>query len=126
MSTASRNGSTQGRASLPDSLQRAESPRAEFDHARDPYISAQLGDLNKTEAERRARGQGSEMVKRDKPFPELTPDNDNAPRRAAFSERWRAEQDRANGAARDAFDLHQAREAFGERAAHSPGKGRSR
>lgn len=80
----------------PDSFAQAPSSRREFDHARDPYISKQLKAMEQTEAQRRGEsersGRGSEMVKLDKPFPELRPAHEQAPIRQAFNRAWLREQ----------------------------------
>lgn len=77
----------------PVSLRKLRALRSPFGHARDPYLSAQLSDREKTKAQRREEhGRGSHMVKLHKPFPELKPkDNDN-PLRAAFNRAWLKEQ----------------------------------
>lgn len=81
---------------IPDTFHQAPPNRREFDHARDPYISMQLKDMEKTESQRRGEsernGRGSEMVKLDKPFPELRPANENAPIRESFNCAWLREQ----------------------------------
>ncbi len=81
---------------VPDSFGQVPPNRREFDHARDPYISKQLKAMEKTEAQRRGEsersGRGSEMVKMDKPFPELRPANEQAPIRQAFNRAWLREQ----------------------------------
>ena len=80
----------------PDSFAQAPPNRREFDHARDRYVSLQLKAMEKTEAQRRGEsersGRGSEMVKMDKPFPELRPANEQAPIRQAFNRAWLREQ----------------------------------
>jgi len=80
----------------PDSFSQAPPNRREFNHARDRYISLQLKAMEKTEAQRRGEsertGRGSEMVKLDKPFPELRPANEQAPIRQAFNRAWLREQ----------------------------------
>ena len=81
---------------MPATFRRAPSQRQAFDHARDPYVSMQLRDMEKTEAQRRGEsersGRDSEMVKLDKPFPELRPANENAPVRESFNRAWLREQ----------------------------------
>ncbi len=81
---------------MPATFRRAPSQRQAFDYARDPYVSMQLKDMEKTEAQRRGEnernGRGSEMVKLDKPFPELRPVNENAPIRESFNRAWLREQ----------------------------------
>lgn len=64
----------------------------QFDHASDSHRSAQLHDLQKSEAERRreAPGRNSRMVERDKPHPELRPTHDQ-PKRTEFSKAWMRE-----------------------------------
>lgn len=80
----------------PASFHKVPSHRHEFDHVRDPYISKQLKALEQTEAQRRGdserTGRGSEMVKLDKPFPELRPAHENAPIRETFNRAWLREQ----------------------------------
>ena len=81
---------------MPDRFREAPPNRREFDHARDHYISMQLMDMEKTEAQRRGEsersGRNSEMVKLNKPFPELRPANELAPIRQAFNRAWLREQ----------------------------------
>ena len=78
---------------LPPSLLHAGPLRRSFDHARDPYISTQIKDLEKSEAQRREEtGRGSMMVKLHKPFPELRPKNETKPLRQAFNSAWLKEQ----------------------------------
>lgn len=80
---------------VPDSFRNAPLQRREFDYARDPYIAKQLNAMELTEAQRRGeseRGGGSEMVKRDKPHPELRPDHEQAPIRETFNRAWLREQ----------------------------------
>ncbi len=81
---------------IPDSFREVPPNRREFDHARDHYISLQLKAMEKTEAQRRGEsehsGRGSDMVKLDKPFPELRPANEQAPIRQAFNRAWLREQ----------------------------------
>ena len=52
--------------------------------------------MKQTEAQRRGEsersGRGSDMVKMDKPFPELRPANEQAPIRQAFNRAWLREQ----------------------------------
>lgn len=80
----------------PDSFREAPPNRREFDHARDRYVSLQLKAMEKTEAQRRGEsergGRSSNMVKLDKPFPELRPANEQAPIRQAFNRAWLREQ----------------------------------
>lgn len=80
----------------PATLRRAPSQRTAFDHARDPYISLQLKDMEKTEAQRRGEsersGRGSSMVKTDKPSPELRPTHEDMPVRETFNRAWLREQ----------------------------------
>ena len=91
------------RQDAPESLRRAEGLRQPFDHARDPLISEQLKDMEKTEAQRRkAQGRGSSMVRSDRPFPELRPRYERAPIREAFDRAWLKEQRAAAFARMDA------------------------
>ncbi|GJL72933.1 MAG: hypothetical protein NMNS01_21320 [Nitrosomonas sp.] len=80
----------------PATFHQVPSQRQAFDHARDPYVSMQLKDMEKTEAQRRGESErsahGSEMVKQSKPFPELRPANENAPIRESFNRAWLREQ----------------------------------
>ncbi len=88
--------SSQGREGLPDSLRHVESPRTAFDDAGDPFLRIQRRELEKTETRRReAMGGGSQMVKKDKPFPDLRPKNDHGQVKDAFDRKWRTEQSRA-------------------------------
>lgn len=59
---------------MPASFREALSPSSAFDHAREHT------------------GRGSEMVQRDKPFPELRPKHEQAPIREAFNREWLREQ----------------------------------
>ncbi len=80
---------------VPDSFRNAPPHRREFDYARDPYIAKQLKAMELTEAQRRGesdRSGGSEMVKRDKPHPELRPEHEQAPIRETFNRAWLREQ----------------------------------
>ncbi|PUB90895.1 MAG: hypothetical protein DBP01_05220 [gamma proteobacterium symbiont of Ctena orbiculata] len=78
---------------LPESLRRVKAVTPQFDHARDPLISAQLKAMDQTESQRRkAQGRGSLMVKSDRPFPELRPKHERAPIRATFNQAWLKEQ----------------------------------
>lgn len=74
---------------MPASFRKAPSQRREFDHVRDPYIGKQLKAMEQTEAQRRGEseraGRGSEMVRLDKPFPELRPKLEQTPIREAFN-----------------------------------------
>ncbi len=80
----------------PASFHRVPPHRHEFDHARDPTISKQLKAMELTEAQRRGEserdGRGSEMVKLDKPFPELKPEHESGPIRETFNRAWLREQ----------------------------------
>lgn len=89
--------SPQAQAALP-SVHRA------FDINRDPFIAAQLADLDKTEAQRREEtgrqeqtGRGSSMVGQDKPRLELNPPPEMRRRvhAGSFNQRWLAEQHKA-------------------------------
>ncbi len=82
------------RQSVPSRLQQADHLRHNFEHARDPYISSQLKDLEKSESKRRQEGDGSRMVKLHKPFPELKPKHDRPPIREAFNKNWLSEHRR--------------------------------
>lgn len=80
---------------VPNNFRNAPAHRREFDYARDPYIAKQLEAMKLTEAQRRGeseRGGGSEMLKRDKPHPELRPDHEQAPIRETFNRAWLREQ----------------------------------
>lgn len=84
------------RQSAPDSFREVSSTRSVFDRVRDPLIAKQLEALKKTESQRRGKqGEGSQMVKLHKPFPELRPRSEMAPKRDAFNRAWRDEQRRA-------------------------------
>lgn len=94
--------SSQGREGLPDSLRNTKSPQRSFDDARDPSLRLQRQAMRKTEKQRRdALGGGSQMVKMDKPFPQLKPRNAQSEIRKTFDRKWAAEQSRAK---RDIFD----------------------
>ena len=113
--------SSQGREGLPDSLRNAESPRQEFNDARDPFARAQRLDMQRTEKERREQGDGSKMIKMDKPFPELKPANSNVQKRKSFNNELKAEKEAADRAAKDVFDRHQSRDPFERSPGRSPG-----
>ncbi|MES9971750.1 MAG: hypothetical protein ABW092_17080 [Candidatus Thiodiazotropha sp.] len=77
----------------PDSLRYTRPVHTPFDHARCPYISRQLKDQGKSEAQRReGSGRGSLMVKLHRPFPELRPKYEEGPIRSAFNQAWFREQ----------------------------------
>ena len=77
----------------PDSLRDARPARPPFDHARCPYVSAQIKDAEKTEAQRRTEsGRGSTMVRLHRPFPELRPKHERGPIKASFNQAWLKEQ----------------------------------
>lgn len=94
---------------MPASFRKAPSQRREFDNVRDPYIGKQLTEMKQTEAHRRGEmdrsGRGSEMVKLNKPFPELRPKLEQAPIRESFNRAWLREQREARLA-----DLYRQRE----------------
>ena len=81
---------------MPASFRKAPLQRREFDRVRDPYIGKQLKAMEQTEAQRRGEsertGRGSEMVRLDKPFPELRPKLEQTPIREAFNCAWLREQ----------------------------------
>jgi hypothetical protein len=93
----------------PESFRQAPPLHREFDLARDPYIAKQIRAMEQTEAQRRGdserSGGGSQMVKRDKPFPELRPEFEQAPIRETFNRAWLREQREARLA-----DLNRQRE----------------
>jgi hypothetical protein len=80
----------------PESFRQAPPLHREFDLARDPYIAKQIRAMEQTEAQRRGEsersGGGSQMVKWDKPFPELRPEFEQTPIREAFNRAWLREQ----------------------------------
>ncbi|MEW8072639.1 MAG: hypothetical protein AB2826_19660 [Candidatus Thiodiazotropha sp.] len=77
----------------PDGLRDTRPVHTPFDHARCPYISRQLKDQSKSEAQRRDEsGRGSLMVKLHRPFPELRPKYEEGPVRSAFNQAWFREQ----------------------------------
>ncbi|SCX83191.1 hypothetical protein SAMN05216420_10137 [Nitrosospira sp. Nl5] len=80
----------------PESFRQAPPLHRAFDLARDPYIAKQIMAMEQTEAQRRGdterSGGGSQMVKRDKPFPELRPEFVQAPIRETFNRAWLREQ----------------------------------
>ncbi|SFU39580.1 hypothetical protein [Nitrosospira multiformis] len=80
----------------PESFRQAPPHHREFDLARDPYIARQIRAMEQTEAQRRGEsersGGGSQMVKRDKPFPQLRPEFEQAPIRETFNRAWLREQ----------------------------------
>ena len=78
---------------IPASLHKLQALRPPFDHARDPFISAQLKAMRKTEAQRwEESGRGSSMVRQHRPFPELRPKHESGPLRASFNQAWLKEQ----------------------------------
>ncbi|MCG7927709.1 MAG: hypothetical protein JAY67_19495 [Candidatus Thiodiazotropha taylori] len=77
----------------PDSLRYTRPVHTPFDHARCPYISRQMKDRNKTEAQRRGESErGSLMVKLHRPFPELRPKHEQGQVRSTFNQAWFREQ----------------------------------
>jgi hypothetical protein len=77
----------------PDSLRYTRPVHTPFDHARCPYVSRQLNDQGKSEAQRREEsGRGSLMVKLHRPFPELRPKYEEGPIRSTFNQAWFREQ----------------------------------
>lgn len=95
---SNRGWSSQGRDGLPDRLRRVERMRMEFEGARDPSLKAQRAAMGKSEAKRREeQGEGSQMVKLHKPFPDLRPKTHAAQQgiRQSFNNHWHAEQNRA-------------------------------
>ena len=93
----------------PESFRQAPPLHREFDLTRDPYIAKQIRAMEQTEAQRRGdserSGGGSQMVKRDKPFPELRPEFEQTPIRETFNRAWLREQREARLA-----DLNRQRE----------------
>lgn len=87
---------TQLGSDTPASFQRAPSSRREFDQVRDPYYAKQLKAMELTEVLRRGdserTGRGSEMVKLNKPFPQLRPKSEQDPIRETFNRAWLREQ----------------------------------
>jgi hypothetical protein len=80
----------------PESFRQAPPLHRDFDLARDPYIARQIRAMEQSEVQRRGEsersGGGSQMVKRDKPLPELRPDFEQAPIRETFNRAWLREQ----------------------------------
>lgn len=77
----------------PDSLRNTRPVQTPFDHARCPFVSKQLNDQGKSEAQRRGEsGRGSTMVKLHRPFPELRPRFEEGLIRSAFNQAWFREQ----------------------------------
>ena len=80
----------------------------QFDKVCDPARAAQYDDMKRTEAERRDRAtfkakrreQGSEMVRKDNPYPELKPSPalTHAVHAQSFNQNWRNEHKRARRA----------------------------
>lgn len=83
------------REQMPESLRRAGSTRRPFDDARDPWLRKQREAERKTETQRRETGDGSEMIKLHKPFPELRPKHERAPIRESFNRAWLREENAA-------------------------------
>ncbi len=79
------------RGGMPDGLRKAEPVRRPFDHARDPWLSKQLDAERQSETQRRESGDGSSMVKLQKPFPELKPKHDLTQVRKTFNQQWMRE-----------------------------------
>ena len=118
---------SQGRAGLPDKLSSVEGPWLEFDNARDPFRRIQREDMKKTEAQRRGEtGGGSQMVKQDRPFPELKPRNDNQPARDVFNQKWRAENQNAKQRQSRLGNGPERQDPFSNNPTKSPDLGRSR
>lgn len=111
---------------VPDSFHEAPPNRREFDHARDRYVSLQLKAMEQTEAQRRGEsehsGRGSNMVKLNKPFPELRPANEQAPIRQAFNRAWLREQREARLAELERQRQHEQQNAVQERAIEQSAK----
>ncbi len=81
------------RRSAPVSLRQLRALRTPFDHARCPYISKQITDSRKPEAQRRGeQGRGSTMVKLHRPFPVLRPKHVQGPLRESFNQAWLKEE----------------------------------
>jgi hypothetical protein len=81
------------RKAEPECLRNQAPLRPEFDHARDPLISQQIKDMEKTEAQRRDdAARTSNMVKKDRPKPELRPKERNPVDRDKFNNNWLKEQ----------------------------------
>ena len=81
------------RARLPAAFRHTGTTRRAFDQVRDPLLAEQLRDLNKTEAQRRGeQDQGSLMIKRQRPQPELKPRYHHAITRVQFDLEWLREQ----------------------------------
>lgn len=74
------------RAMAPPSLQRAGPIQSQF---------SQYAALRQETLTRNANDTGSEMVKREKPFPELKPENANEIKATFFNQAWMQEQRRA-------------------------------
>ena len=83
------------RRDVPPSLQGVNSVRLNFDHARDPLISAQLKSQSQTEVKNREDGDGSRMVKLHRPFPELRPKHDISQIRKSYNQQYISEHRRA-------------------------------
>lgn len=65
---------------MPDSLQSIQPIQSSFNEAGDPLLKKQREALQLTEAQRREEAaSGSQMVKRQKPFPELKPKHELEP-----------------------------------------------
>ena len=113
------------RQGVPSRLQNAGHARHDFDHARDPFISAQRKDLEKAESKRREEGDGSKMVKLHRPFPELRPRHDLSQIRGNFNKNWLSEYRRAQMKQFEAQEQHLAAEK-NQSQVHSPQHQRGR
>jgi hypothetical protein len=97
------------RQGMPASLRNVENVRFSFDQARDPFIAAQLQGLGQTEAQRRDEGEGSDMVKLHKPFPELRHKHDLSQIRKSFNQQYLSEHRHAGIKALEAQEQYLAK-----------------
>lgn len=76
------------RQQLPESLQKAGSIRQQFETANNNIPANNTLQLDQNDREQGDNDAGSRMVKRQKPFPELKPNDDLSVKRTSFNQEW--------------------------------------
>ena len=105
LSHAGRDSELSQRA--PVSLRNLKPANLNFNDSADPLYKKQRDALNQTEAQRReSMGEGSLMVKLQKPFPDLKPRNADKVLRQKFNQDWIKEHQRAALAYLEAQESH--------------------
>ncbi|NQZ10815.1 MAG: hypothetical protein HRT35_26990 [Algicola sp.] len=74
------------RGDVPPSLQKVESPQIPYEDASQPFLKIQRDAIALSEAQHSDEGDGSTMVKRHKPFPELRPKHERSQIRKSFNQ----------------------------------------